>query len=101
MGVASDSWDSDSRVPGTVKRDDGRKEGTEESSEATASRGGGDRVSEDAAAAAEEDETGKPELPKPRTRLEERTSPQETSTFRHVPGGTWLNKVPTTILIEP
>ncbi|KAJ1180358.1 hypothetical protein NDU88_005580 [Pleurodeles waltl] len=87
MGAAPDAWDSDFRVPGTVKRDDGRKESRKGTSEATTSRGGGgDRVSEDAVPAEEEDdETGKPELPKPRARLEERTSPQETSTFRHVP----------------
>ncbi|KAJ1126406.1 hypothetical protein NDU88_004814 [Pleurodeles waltl] len=91
MGAAPDAWDSDFRVPGTVKRDDGLEDAEEESSEATDSRGG-DRVPEDAAPTAGEDETGKPELHKVRTRLEERASPQETSDFRHVPGGTWLNK---------
>ncbi|KAJ1197782.1 hypothetical protein NDU88_001630 [Pleurodeles waltl] len=91
MGAVPDAWDSDFRVPGTVKRDDGLKEGMEESSGATASKGE-DRLLEDTAPSAEEDEIGKPELPKARTRLEERTRPQETSAFRHVPGGTWLNK---------
>ncbi|KAJ1142591.1 hypothetical protein NDU88_008905 [Pleurodeles waltl] len=92
MGAAPDAWDSDFRVPGDVKEDDGLEEGVEESSDATDARGG-DREPEDAVPAAGGDETGKPELPKARTRLEERSSQQETSAFRHVPGGTWLNKV--------
>ncbi|KAJ1081498.1 hypothetical protein NDU88_001680 [Pleurodeles waltl] len=92
MGAAPDAWDSDFRVPGDVKEDDGLKEGAEESSDATDARGR-DREPEDAVPAAGGEETGKPELPKARTRLEERSSQQETSAFRHIPGGTWLNNV--------
>ncbi|KAJ1136579.1 hypothetical protein NDU88_002994 [Pleurodeles waltl] len=99
MGAAPDAWDSDFRVPGTIKRDDGLEDGAEESSEATDSRGG-DRVPEAAAPAAGEDETGKPELPKARSRLEERARPQKTSAFRHVPGGTWLNRIDDEIVVQ-
>ncbi|KAJ1203933.1 hypothetical protein NDU88_007714 [Pleurodeles waltl] len=92
MGAAPDAWDSDFRDPGTEKRDDGLDGRKEEFPTATDARGE-HREPENAAAAAGEGETGKSELPKARARSGERASQQETSTFRHTPGGTWLNMV--------
>ncbi|KAJ1178471.1 hypothetical protein NDU88_003717 [Pleurodeles waltl] len=89
--AAPDTWDSDFRVPGIENSDDGLEGGSEKSSEATASRGR-NRASGGEAPAAEGAKIEKPELLNGRRRREERTSPQETSTFCHVPGGTWLNK---------
>ncbi|KAJ1155874.1 hypothetical protein NDU88_008599 [Pleurodeles waltl] len=40
-----------------------------------------------------DDETGNRKLPRTWTAPEIPAGPQETSTFRHAPGGTWLNKV--------
>ncbi|KAJ1133194.1 hypothetical protein NDU88_011491 [Pleurodeles waltl] len=91
MGAAPDAWDSDFRVPGIEDGDNGLGR-TEESSEATASRGV-NRAPGDAESVTEEAKIEKPELLNGGRRPEEKTSPQETSTFRHIPGGAWLYKV--------
>ncbi|KAJ1149983.1 hypothetical protein NDU88_002781 [Pleurodeles waltl] len=91
VGAAPDAWDLDFRVPGIEKGDDGLGR-SEESSEATASRGV-NRTSGDATPVTEGARIEKPEFLNRRRRREEKTNPQETSTFRHVPGGAWLNKV--------
>ncbi|KAJ1199183.1 hypothetical protein NDU88_003021 [Pleurodeles waltl] len=91
MGVAPDARSSDFGDPVNIKRNNGLRKKTEESSDTTDSRGES-KEPEDAVPGYRGDEIGKPELPRVRTGPEERSSQQETSAFRHVPGGTWLNK---------
>ncbi|KAJ1140521.1 hypothetical protein NDU88_006872 [Pleurodeles waltl] len=91
VGAAPDTWDTDFRVPGVEKSDDGLRKRREEPSEATASKDGAE--SRKGAAVAEGARTEKQELLDEKRRREEGTGPGETSAVRHVPGGTWLNKV--------
>ncbi|KAJ1145259.1 hypothetical protein NDU88_011550 [Pleurodeles waltl] len=92
MGAATDAWDSDFRVPGTEKEDGHRREAQELPSRSDARKG--DRKREDVKKTTTgEDETGNPKLPRTWTASEELARQQETSTFRHAPGGTWLNKI--------
>ncbi|KAJ1117768.1 hypothetical protein NDU88_005964 [Pleurodeles waltl] len=93
MGAEPDARSPDFRVPNDVKRNDGHQRRGEESSDAMDARRGS-KEPEDAVPARQEDETGKPELPRARTGSEKSSSQQETSAHRHVPGGTWLRKVP-------
>ncbi|KAJ1098456.1 hypothetical protein NDU88_003567 [Pleurodeles waltl] len=63
MGAAQDAWDSDFRVPGDVKEDDGLEEVVKESSDATDARGGV-REPEDAVPQPEETSLGSQSFPK-------------------------------------
>ncbi|KAJ1201464.1 hypothetical protein NDU88_005273 [Pleurodeles waltl] len=91
LGAAPDAWDSDFRVPGIEEKDNGLG-GEEESWEAMAS-GGETRAPGAVASVTEEATFEKSELSSEERRRERKPDTQERSTFRHVPGGAWLNKI--------
>ncbi|KAJ1189706.1 hypothetical protein NDU88_006448 [Pleurodeles waltl] len=88
----------DFRVPGSVKVDNGlqdkRKENIEDTTEENATedaKTGEEKT--DAGGARAEGRAGNSDVPTERTGPVRKDSSEETHTYRHVPGGAWLNKV--------
>ncbi|KAJ1181384.1 hypothetical protein NDU88_006591 [Pleurodeles waltl] len=95
MGADPDARSPDFRVPDGVKGNDGLRDGEEEEEESLDATDARRRTEEPEDAASEHGggAAGKSELPSTKSGPAERTSRKETSIHRHVPGGTWLNKL--------
>ncbi|KAJ1137785.1 hypothetical protein NDU88_004181 [Pleurodeles waltl] len=82
----------DFRVPGSVKVDDGLRDGEEENIEDATEDAKKGEEKTDAGGTRGEGRAGNSDVPTERTGPVRKDSSEETHTHRHVPGGAWLNK---------
>ncbi|KAJ1153674.1 hypothetical protein NDU88_006433 [Pleurodeles waltl] len=83
----------DFRVPGSIKVDDGLRDGEEESIEDATEDAKKGEEKPDAGRKRGEGRAGNSDVPTERTGPVRKDSSEETHNHRHIPGGAWLNKV--------
>ncbi|KAJ1093492.1 hypothetical protein NDU88_006592 [Pleurodeles waltl] len=82
----------DFRVPGSVKVDDGLRDGEEENIKDATEDAKKEEEKTDARGTRGEGRAGNSDVPTERTGPVRKDSSEETHTHCHVPGGVWLNK---------
>ncbi|KAJ1082347.1 hypothetical protein NDU88_002515 [Pleurodeles waltl] len=93
QGADPCAMNPDFRVPGSVKVDNGLRDGEEENIEDAAEDAKKGEEKTDAGGTRREGRAGNSDVPTERMGPVRKDSSEETHTYRHVPGGAWLNKV--------